>query len=123
MPVHQGAVSRSHSGISKGTNYESGSIVPSGGIGASYAKLGKRAEALQTVNSMEELGNKVYVSPVYVGIIYDSLGEPDTEFQYYAKSCDDRSEYLLWLTLDPIFDHVRGDPRFSDLVKKVGVAK
>lgn len=96
---------------------------PLGGIGASYAKLGKRTEALRTIKDMEELGRHVYVSPVYVGLVYDALGDRDKEFQCFAKGYEDRSEYLLWLTFDPLFDQVRHDPRFVDLVKKVGVAK
>jgi hypothetical protein len=38
-----------------------------------------------------------------------------------AKGYDDRAEWLLWLNLDPLFDEVRGDPRFQGLIRRVGV--
>lgn len=96
---------------------------PMTGLGMSYAKSGNKAEARKVALGMETLARQKYVAPIFIGIVYDALGERDTEFKWYDKAYDDRSEYLLWLTLDPIFDEVRGDPRFADLVKRVGVAK
>ncbi|HEY6765912.1 MAG TPA: winged helix-turn-helix domain-containing protein [Candidatus Sulfotelmatobacter sp.] len=96
---------------------------PVAGLGVSYAKAGNRVEALKTVHGMEDAAKKNYVSPVYIGLVYDALGDRDREFAWYEKGFQDRSEWLLWLTLDPIFDEVRGDARFEALVKKVGVAR
>jgi TolB-like protein/DNA-binding winged helix-turn-helix (wHTH) protein/Flp pilus assembly protein TadD len=96
---------------------------PMAGLGISYAKSGNRAEARRVAVEMENLARQRYVAPVFIGIVYDALGERDAEFRWYDKAYDDRSEYLLWLTLDPIFDEVRADPRFANLVKRVGVAK
>jgi tetratricopeptide (TPR) repeat protein len=96
---------------------------PMAGVGMSYAKLGDKPAARTVAHEMENMAKQSYISPLYIGLIYDALGERDREFDYYAKAYDDRSEYLLWLTLDPVFDEVRGDPRFNDLVKRVAVAK
>jgi hypothetical protein len=60
---------------------------------------------------------------MYIGLIYDALGERDKEFAWYDKGYDDQAEWLLWLTLDPLFDGVRGDSRFRQLVRRVGVAQ
>lgn len=96
---------------------------PMAGLGMSYARLGNNGTARNVAHDMENLAKQSYISPLYIGLIYDALGERDKEFEDYAKAYDDRSEYLLWLTTDPVFDGVRGDPRFSDLVKRVAVAK
>ena len=96
---------------------------PMAGVGMSYAMWGKKAEARKVLSEMEALSNKKYVSPIFIGIVYDALGERDAEFQWYAKAYEDRSEYLLWLPLDPVFDGERQDPRFVALVKQVGVEK
>ena len=96
---------------------------PMAGVGMSYAMWGKKAEARKVVGDMESLSKQKYVSPIFIGLVYNALGERDAEFQWYAKAYEDRSEYLLWLSLDPIFDGVRQDPRFVALVKQVGVEK
>ena len=95
---------------------------PLTGLGMAYAKAGKRAEALKIAHTMENTASQSYVSPVYIGLIYHALGERDQEFVWYQKAYEDQAEWLLWLTLDPIFDDVREDPRFRELVQRVGVA-
>jgi adenylate cyclase len=93
------------------------------GLGVAYAKSGNRLEALKTVHSMETMARQTYVSPVYIGLIYGALGDRDKEFSLYEKGYDDQSEWLLWLTLDPLFDDVRPNPRFQALIRRVGLAK
>jgi TolB-like protein/DNA-binding winged helix-turn-helix (wHTH) protein/Flp pilus assembly protein TadD len=93
------------------------------GLGMSYARTGKKAEAYKTLHQLEGMERQIYVSPVYIGLVYDALGDRNKEFECYAKGYDDQAEWLLWLTLDPIFDDVRSDPRFHDLVRRVGVAQ
>ena len=95
---------------------------PLTGLGVSYAKSGNRVEARRVAEAMERLAKQSYVSPVYIGLVYDALGERDKEFAWYNKGYDDQAEWLLWLKLDPIFDDVRGDPRFQELIKRVNVA-
>ena len=63
-----------------------------------------------------------YVSPVYEALIYGALGDRSKELEFLVKGYQDESEYLLWLTIDPIFDSVRNSPWFTELVRKVGVS-
>lgn len=93
------------------------------GLGMSLAKSGKRAEALKALEELKAMSKKTYVSPGYVGIAYQALGDSDAEFAWLAKGYDERAEWLLWLTVDPLFDSQRNDPRFRDLVRRVGVAQ
>ncbi|HUK23564.1 MAG TPA: winged helix-turn-helix domain-containing protein [Terriglobales bacterium] len=93
------------------------------GLGIGYARAGDKARARKILNEMGGLDGERYVSPVYVGLVYGALGERDREFDYLAKGYDDQAEWLLWLTFDPLFDDVRSDSRFKELVKKVGVAE
>jgi TolB-like protein/DNA-binding winged helix-turn-helix (wHTH) protein/Tfp pilus assembly protein PilF len=91
------------------------------GIGMSLAKAGKRAEALKAVELLQAMQNHTYVSPAYVSLIYMALGDRDTEFVWLEKSYDDRSEWLLWLPIDPNYDGQRSDPRYKQLMRKVGI--
>lgn len=94
---------------------------PMAGLGYSYAKSGDRAAAEKVLSEMKALAAKRYVSPIYIGLVYDALGDRDAEFAWYEKGYDDRAEWLLWFPLDPIFDGVRSDARFQQLVQRVGV--
>jgi DNA-binding winged helix-turn-helix (wHTH) protein/TolB-like protein/Tfp pilus assembly protein PilF len=93
------------------------------GLGMCSARSGRRSEALQAIEKLKAMANNTYVSPAYIGLVYQALGDTDSEFTWYAKAYDDRAEWLLWLTVDPIYDNQRNDPRFRDLVKRVGVAQ
>jgi hypothetical protein len=90
-------------------------------LGISYAKSGNKAAATKVLQDMEKLAKVSYVSPIFIGLVYDALGERAKEFACSAKGYDDRAEWLLWLNLDPLFDEVRGDPRFQGLIRRVGV--
>jgi hypothetical protein len=88
------------------------------GLGIAYAKSGDQTTARKIIQEMESLSKRSYVSPIYIGIVYGALGERNQEFDLYAKAYEDCSEYLLWLTLDPLFDQVRSDSRFAELAKE-----
>lgn len=96
---------------------------PLAGLGVAYADSGNKTEALKIVQQVKSLAKQTYVSPVYIGLVYGAMGEHDTEFTWYEKGYEDQAEWLLWLTLDPLFDQVRAAPRFQQLVRKVGVAQ
>jgi tetratricopeptide (TPR) repeat protein len=92
------------------------------GLGVSFAKSGNRGAAYQAIEKLHAMEKDGYVSPAYIGLVYQALGDTDNEFLWYRKGYDDRAEWLLWLTVDPLYDGQRADPRFLDLVQKVGVA-
>ncbi|MGA8671363.1 MAG: winged helix-turn-helix domain-containing protein [Terracidiphilus sp.] len=93
------------------------------GLGMSYARSGNRSEACRAIEKLKSMAKDTYVSPAYIAVVYQVLGDTDSEFAWYAKAYDDLAEWLLWLTVDPIYDNQRNDPRFQDLVKRVGVAQ
>ncbi len=91
------------------------------GVGMSLAKLGKRSEALKALDQLQAMKSQTYVSPGYVALVYLALGDQDAEYVWLEKGYDDRAEWLLWLPVDPMFDGMRDDARFKELVKKVGI--
>jgi tetratricopeptide (TPR) repeat protein len=99
------------------------STVAQAGVGACLAKSGDRPGALKAIEQLKAMAPQTYVSPAYVGLVYQAMGDTDAEFAWYAKAYDDRAEWLLWLTVDPVYDSQRNDPRFRALVRKVGVAQ
>jgi len=60
--------------------------------------------------------------PAYgFGIAYAALGDKDQAFQWLERTLQDRSWEITFLKVDPNLDSLHSDPRFSDLVKRVGL--
>ena len=62
-----------------------------------------------------------YVPPTDLAMVYGSLGQKDEAILWLNKAYDDRSTRMIWLKVDPGFDSLRSDPRFTRLLDKVGL--
>jgi Flp pilus assembly protein TadD len=88
-----------------------------------YALAGRKADAQSELNVLTTIGQKRYVPPSYVAIVYLALGDKNKAFEYLNKSYEDRSEQLLYLGVEPVVDPLRSDPRFDALLKQVGLKR
>jgi eukaryotic-like serine/threonine-protein kinase len=88
-------------------------------LGHALAMSGQKNEALKIIAELEEKGT--YVSPYHVSAIYAGLGDKDRTFVWLEKAYGERSDWLVNLTNDQRFDDLRSDPRFADLVRRVGL--
>jgi TolB-like protein/DNA-binding winged helix-turn-helix (wHTH) protein/Tfp pilus assembly protein PilF len=88
-----------------------------------YALAGRKADAQSELNVLAVIGQKRYVPPSYLAIVYLALGDKDKAFDYLNKSYQDRSEQLLYLGVEPVVDPLRSDPRFDVLLKQVGLKR
>ena len=91
-------------------------------LGWLYATLGKKSEVHKALNKLLELSRRKYVSPCYTARIYAGLGDKEHMFQLLEKAYLDHSDRLLDLQEDPVFDSYRTEPRFLDLIHRVGFA-
>jgi TolB-like protein/Flp pilus assembly protein TadD/predicted Ser/Thr protein kinase len=89
-------------------------------LGLAYAKTGRREEARRLVDEMLSLSRKRYVSPALIAMIQIGLGEKDKAFDWLEKAYTDRSDWMIFLKTDPLFDPLRTDSRFRDLLRRVG---
>ena len=69
---------------------------------------------------MNELKQK-YVSPYFIALVYVGLGEKDQAFAWLEKAYQERHPYLILIKVEPVFDVLRSDPRFQDLVQRIGL--
>jgi serine/threonine-protein kinase len=91
-------------------------------LGFLYAKEGKRKEAEGVLGEFADLGRTGrYPSSYAVGIVHAGLGERERAFQALDAAYKERSHWLVWLKRDPRWNEIRSDPRFQDLVQKVGL--
>ena len=81
---------------------------------------GKRKEALSALDELQMLAKTQYVTSYGVALVYAGLGDRDSAFKWLDKACDERTHWLVWLKLDPRWDTLRADPRFAELVRRVG---
>jgi TolB-like protein/DNA-binding winged helix-turn-helix (wHTH) protein/Flp pilus assembly protein TadD len=90
-------------------------------LGCAYAAAGKRKEARKLVERLQELSKRRYVSAMHIAMIYAALGEKEAAFEWLDKAYE-RRENLIWLKAEGRFEKLYGDPRFTDLLRRVGLS-
>jgi serine/threonine-protein kinase len=98
-----------------------GNLAVRSDIGHVYAVSGNKGEAERVIRWLEQESARRYVNPYEVGLIYIGLGENDQAFAWLEKAYRERSDQLVYLSVDPRLDPVRSDTRFADLVRRVRV--
>jgi hypothetical protein len=71
---------------------------------------------------LNEASESRYVSPYWIALIYLGLNEKDKTFEYLQRALDERNAWLVYLNVNPVFDSLRSDVRFDDLLKRVGLS-
>jgi len=87
-----------------------------------YARAGRRSDALRL---LEELKNRKKAGYVPAGAFvnaYLGLGDNEQAFVWLEEAYKERSNILQFVKVHPYFDPLRADPRFADLVRRVGLA-
>jgi tetratricopeptide (TPR) repeat protein len=87
-----------------------------------YGLQGKRAEAEAVLRKFADLAKEgKYPSSYAIGVVYAGLRDTQQTFVALNEAYEERSHWLVWLKRDPRWDSVRSDPRFRELVRKVGL--
>lgn len=89
--------------------------------GYAHARMGEQAEALAIIDRLLAIRSQKYVSAYYFAVVYTALGKTDEAMLWLERAFDERSDFLIYLAVDPIFDPLRTDPRFRNLVRRVGL--
>jgi tetratricopeptide (TPR) repeat protein len=90
-------------------------------LSRAYALSGKSEEAKKLVGQMHELAKQRYVPAYGFAFPYAALGDKDQAFKWLEQSLQDRAWEITYLKVDPAMDSLRSDPRFADLVRRVGL--
>ena len=80
-----------------------------------------RAEAQKVLRELEEESKQKYVSRFYRALVYVGLGDRDRAIEWLQRAYEDRVRFMPYLRSEPEFDSLRADPRFQDLVRRVGL--
>jgi tetratricopeptide (TPR) repeat protein len=87
-------------------------------LGVTYGLWGKKSEAEWILGNLNELAKKKYVQPYDLAGIYAALGDKDQTIRLLDKAAQEHS-FMHYLRIDPVFDKVRSDPRYTALVQSI----
>jgi TolB-like protein/DNA-binding winged helix-turn-helix (wHTH) protein/Flp pilus assembly protein TadD len=87
-----------------------------------YADVGRTAETRKILRDLEQESTKVNVSPYFIATLYAALGDKDTAFKFLQKAYLEKSLDISWhLKADLRIDNLRSDPRYQNLLSRVGL--
>jgi len=94
-----------------------------GALAHVYARAGQRSEALKLLGELKrtEIEAKEYVPPFGIIWAYAGLRDNDQAFAWLERAYEMGADRLVWLNVDSFLDPLRSDPRFNELVRRVGL--
>jgi len=107
--------------LEKALSLSKGSPAVAGVLIRAYARAGRRRDALQLLAELKTRKNGGYVPPAAFVNAYPGLGDNEQAFYWLEQAYAKKSNILQFLKTHPYFDPIRGDPRFADLVRRVGL--
>jgi tetratricopeptide (TPR) repeat protein len=88
-----------------------------------YSKTGQKAKALQMLDELKQMSKRRYVSNFDFALIYTGLGDYDNAFASLGKCLAKHDGNLVYLKADPLLIDLRTDPRYGELLAKIGLDK
>jgi TolB-like protein/DNA-binding winged helix-turn-helix (wHTH) protein/Tfp pilus assembly protein PilF len=88
-------------------------------VAVAHASAGRKAQTLQIVSQLQALSSERYVSPYGLAQIYAALNDKEQTFKWLQTAYDDRAVWMSYLAVDPVFDGVRSDQRFQEVLRRM----
>jgi TolB-like protein/Tfp pilus assembly protein PilF len=120
--AQQGKMDESIAALNQAVILTGGGLTHEAHLGYAYACSGKREEARQVLSDLEEIAKERYVSAYYFAIIYLGLGEHEQTFNWLERAFEERAGFLAFIKVEPMFDPLRTDARFADLLGRMGLS-
>jgi tetratricopeptide (TPR) repeat protein len=90
-------------------------------LGYAHARLGDRNEALRRLEELSALAKRSFVTAFFFALVYAGLEDKDQAFMWLEKACEERFNRLAYLKVEALWDPLRSDPRFTELLQRVGI--
>ena len=90
-------------------------------LGYCYARIGQSNRAHGTLQELQRLAEKTWVSPLNPALIYAGLGEIKAALTHLEVALDKRIRQMVWVNVDPRFDPLRGSDRFEQVIARIGL--
>src|SRR5882724_10325188 len=92
-------------------------------LGLAYAVSGRKDQTQKMAETFKASAKKRYIPPTYFGMLCAGLGDKDKALEWLEKAFQERADGLTWLNVEPMLDELRFDPRFRNLVDRIGLTK
>jgi tetratricopeptide (TPR) repeat protein len=90
-------------------------------VGYAHARLGQRSYAFRVLDQLRAASKQRYVPALSFAIVYVGLGEKEQAFMWLERAYDERTNSLAYFKVTAWWDPLRSDPRFADLVRRIGL--
>jgi TolB-like protein/DNA-binding winged helix-turn-helix (wHTH) protein len=90
-------------------------------LGHAYGISGDKAHARQVLDELRTMATRQYVPSYDIALVYLGLGDKEEAYRWLEKAFDERSAWMVYLNMDSRLDRLRSEPRFKELVRKVGL--
>ena len=90
-------------------------------LGRAYAVAGRKLDAQKILEKLIRLSKERYVPAPYMVGICAALDQKNQAFQWLETACDERCNYLAYIQREPALDGLRADPRYRDLIQRIGL--
>jgi serine/threonine protein kinase/TolB-like protein len=107
--------------LQEGIRLSGGNRTISGALGYAYARAGRTVDSHRVLDTLMAPSDGRYVSPYNIALIFAGLGDADRAFAWLERAYQTRASRLGWLAVLPEFDSLRPDPRFKDLLRRIGL--
>ncbi len=90
-------------------------------LGYAHARLGERNEALRILDELGAVSKRSFVTAFFFALVYAGLEDKDHAFLWLEKACEERFNRLAYVKVEALWDSLRSDLRFAELLRRVGV--
>jgi TolB-like protein/DNA-binding winged helix-turn-helix (wHTH) protein/Flp pilus assembly protein TadD len=105
--------------LQKAAQLSGGSPTVMANLARAYVASGKRGEAIKLLSDLKKRSNATYSHGSEIAAIYAALGDRDQAMNWLEKGFEER--FNPGVLLRPGFDPLRSDPRFQELVRRIGL--
>jgi TolB-like protein/Tfp pilus assembly protein PilF len=90
------------------------------GLGYLLARMDRREEARCVLAELDEIAGLGYLSGYWRAMLYTGLGCADEALDHLESACAQHDLWLVWLKMEPRFDVLRSEPRFEEIMQRLG---
>jgi eukaryotic-like serine/threonine-protein kinase len=105
--------------LQKGIELLPGSPYSMGQLGIAYALSGDRARAREVLSKLKN-PSQPYLPAYSIALVYAGLADKEQTISWLKKGYEERNDDMIYMKIEPVLNPIRSDPRFQDLIRRVG---